>query len=150
MPLELTKQHAEKAGSGFIFTVCKVAPKKSCLYSYPQGLDNVQTKFSFWRCIKRNYYFNNLVGWKKSQACKAWWHLPIIPGFGKWRQKGKEFKVILGYVVSLKPAWSARNKEIKPTKNSTPTPLPKPKQTQRTKKKIRLEAIFNKTSSKII
>lgn len=45
------------------------------------------------------------MGIKKSQACWAWLHLPTIPGFGKWGLKEKEeFKVILGYIVSLKPA----------------------------------------------
>lgn len=33
--------------------------------------------------------------------------MPVIPALGKYRQNNQEFKVVLGYIVSLKPAWDS-------------------------------------------
>lgn len=34
-----------------------------------------------------------------------WWHIPIIPAFGRLRQEDYEVEAILGYIVSLGSAW---------------------------------------------
>lgn len=39
------------------------------------------------------------------ECSRAWWYLPAISALGRWRQKGQEFKVILCYLVTLRPAW---------------------------------------------
>jgi hypothetical protein len=36
----------------------------------------------------------------------VWWHTPVIPGFGRWRQEDQEFKIILRYIESSRPAWA--------------------------------------------
>ena len=40
-----------------------------------------------------------------THVCQAWWHTPVIPVLGRWKQKDWEFKAILGYIVSMRPAW---------------------------------------------
>ena len=34
-----------------------------------------------------------------------WWYLAVIPAHEEKKQEDQEFKAILGYIVSLKPAW---------------------------------------------
>jgi hypothetical protein len=38
----------------------------------------------------------------------VWWLTPAIPALWKRRQEDQNFKVILSYITSLKPAWGAR------------------------------------------
>jgi hypothetical protein len=33
--------------------------------------------------------------------------MPIILGFGKWKQEDQELIIILGYIVSSRPAWAS-------------------------------------------
>lgn len=39
---------------------------------------------------------------------KVWWHMCVKAALGRWRQEDQKFKfkVILDYVVNLKPAWT--------------------------------------------
>lgn len=36
----------------------------------------------------------------------VWWHTPAAPTLEKWRQGDQKFKVSLGYLVSLRLAWT--------------------------------------------
>lgn len=39
---------------------------------------------------------------------QAWWHSPVIPILGRWRQEAQQFKVVLSYIVSSRLAWATR------------------------------------------
>jgi hypothetical protein len=52
---------------------------------------------------------------KKNSARWAWWHRPVFPTFGQWRQEDLEFKVSLGYIV--RPVSKNKNK-TKTSKNN--------------------------------
>lgn len=39
-------------------------------------------------------------------AYRAWWHRPIILALETWRVENQKFKVTLGYIVNLRPAWA--------------------------------------------
>lgn len=49
------------------------------------------------------------------RLCKAqleshlWWHLPAIPALERWKQKDPEFKAILTYTASSRPAWATQS-----------------------------------------
>jgi hypothetical protein len=30
----------------------------------------------------------------------VWWHIPVIPAFGNWRQEDGEFKASLSYIAT--------------------------------------------------
>lgn len=34
------------------------------------------------------------------RGCWMWYHMPVMPAVGKWREDGQGFKVILNYTVS--------------------------------------------------
>lgn len=40
------------------------------------------------------------------EEIQAWCHMLNIPAAGRWRQEDQAFYFILGYVTSLRPAWS--------------------------------------------
>jgi hypothetical protein len=44
---------------------------------------------------------------------QAWWHLPVIPVLGRWRQEGQKLEVILDYVVNFRPLWATRGEKKK-------------------------------------
>lgn len=40
---------------------------------------------------------------------QAWWCTHIILALGRWRQQDHKFKVVLGYIPSLRMAWVTRD-----------------------------------------
>ena len=42
----------------------------------------------------------------KNGENQVWGYTPIYPAFGRGSNQDQEFKVIIGYLVSLRPPWS--------------------------------------------
>jgi hypothetical protein len=38
---------------------------------------------------------------------EVWWQMLVILAFGRWRENNQKFKVVLGYMTSLKLDWAA-------------------------------------------
>lgn len=48
------------------------------------------------------------LSWKIQDIInQAWWHIPATPALGKRKEEDHKPKVILGYIVGLRPAWTA-------------------------------------------
>ena len=46
---------------------------------------------------------------------KLWWCVTVILALRRWEQKGQEFKVILSYLLCLRPAHTIHIPCLKPT-----------------------------------
>lgn len=44
---------------------------------------------------------------------QAWWHRPVIPEVRGQRQEGQEFRAILSYIASFRPAWGQHTPQKK-------------------------------------
>jgi hypothetical protein len=60
-----------------------------------------------------------------------WWYIFVISALGRWRQKDKEFKIILSYLVISRPTWSmwtlSQKQKATPPKNRNKNTLLKSK-----------------------
>lgn len=85
------------------------------------------------------------MGVKKSQACRAWWPVPVTPGFGKWRLKDKEGVQGGPWLHSQFEASMKCIKQRKPAKHSTPphNQIQNTPKTEKKKKALRLATTFN-------
>jgi hypothetical protein len=45
----------------------------------------------------------------KNGENQVWGYTPIYPAFGRGSNQDQEFKVIIGYLVSLRPPWTTEN-----------------------------------------
>jgi hypothetical protein len=40
---------------------------------------------------------------------QGWWHMPVIPAPGRWREECQNSKAIRAYITCLRPALDTRN-----------------------------------------
>jgi hypothetical protein len=57
------------------------------------------------KLIRRGHPKRGTCACKKYKRNWAWWFMPLDPALKRLRQEDIKFKVIVGYIVSSRPAW---------------------------------------------
>lgn len=58
------------------------------------------------RVVEHLSSIHQALGSSPIHTNQEWWHTPIISALGRQRQDNQKFKAILGYILSLRPAWT--------------------------------------------